>query len=133
MKQIADLYLKRGEFTKALEYHEKVAATNPSSKEAWYTIGVLCWARSYHGGIMVSQEEREQVIQKGMDVLNKALALDPEYFDALSYMNLLYRERQKALTNVGNAAEAQAAYLKAEEYTKKALDVRKKMQDKQGA
>ena len=125
INQIATLYQKKGDFTKALEYFEKRANMDPTNKETWYTLGVNCWARSYHGGVTVSQEEREQVVDKGIEALNKALAIDPNYFDALSYINLIYREKAKALATVGKNAEAGQAYAKADEYQKQAIDLRK--------
>jgi len=125
INQIAALYQKKGDFTKALEYFEKRANMDSKNKEAWYTLGVNCWARSYHGGITVSQEEREQVVDKGIEALDKALAIDPNYFDALSYINLIYREKAKALAAVGKNAEAGQAYAKADEYQKRAIDIRK--------
>ena len=125
INQIASLYQKKGDFTKALEYFEKRANLNPNDKEAWYTLGVNCWARSYHGGAMVSQEEREQVVDQGIKALDKALAIDPNYFDALSYINLIYREKAKALAAVGKNEEAGQAYAKADEYQKRAIDIRK--------
>jgi tetratricopeptide (TPR) repeat protein len=125
INQIATLYQKKGDFTRALEYFEKRANMDPTNKETWYTLGVNCWARSYHGGLAVSQEEREQVVDKGIMALDKALAIDPNYFDALSYINLIYREKAKALATVGKNAEAGQAYAKADEYQKQAIDVRK--------
>jgi tetratricopeptide (TPR) repeat protein len=125
INQIATLYQKKGDFTKALEYFEKRANMDPTNKETWYTLGVNCWARSYHGGLAVSQEEREQVVEKGIMALEKALAIDPNYFDALSYINLIYREKAKALAAVGKNAEAGQAYAKADEYQKQAVDLRK--------
>ena len=125
INQIAALYQKKGDFTKALEYFEKRANMDPTNKEAWYTLGVNCWARSYHGGVTVSQEEREQVVDKGIQALDKALTIDPNYFDALSYINLIYREKAKALAAVGKNAEAGQAYAKADEYQKRAIDIRK--------
>jgi tetratricopeptide (TPR) repeat protein len=104
INQIATLYQKKGDFTKALEYFEKRANMDPTNKETWYTLGVNCWARSYHGGVTVSQEEREQVVEKGIMALEKALAIDPNYFDALSYINLIYREKAKALAAVGKGS-----------------------------
>ena len=124
--QIAELYQKKGDFPNALRYYQKAAEISPGKKEAWYTIGVACWARSYHGGMMVSQDERDQVIATGIAALDRALSIDPEYFDALSYINLIYREKAKSDAGVGKAAEASEAILKAEEYTKRALEVRKK-------
>ena len=125
VNQIATMYMKKGDFTKALDYFEKRANMDPSNKEAWYTLGVNCWARSYHGGLAVSQEEREQVVDKGIQALEKALAIDPNYFDALSYINLIYREKAKALATVGKNAEAGQAIAKADEYQKRAIDIRK--------
>jgi tetratricopeptide (TPR) repeat protein len=125
ISQIADMYLKAGDFPQALAYFEKRASLEPDNKEAWYTIGVSCWARSYHGGMMVSQEERGQVVQKGIEALDKAMAIEPNYFDALSYTNLLYREKAKYLASIGQSMEAGEAYMKADEYLKKALEVRK--------
>lgn len=125
INQIATLYQKKGDFTKALEYFEKRANLDPTNKETWYTLGVNCWARSYHGGVAVSQEEREQVVGKGIEALDKALAIDPNYFDALSYINLIYREKAKALATVGKNEEAGQAYAKADEYQKQAIDLRK--------
>lgn len=130
INQIATLYQKKGDFTKALEYFEKRANMDSKNKEAWYTLGVNCWARSYHGGLAVSQDEREQVVDKGIEALDKALAIDPDYFDALSYINLIYREKAKALAVVGKNAEAGQAIAKADEYQKRAIDVRKAQQAK---
>jgi tetratricopeptide (TPR) repeat protein len=125
INQIAAMYQKKGDFSKALEYFEKRATMDAGNKEAWYTLGVNCWARSYHGGATVSQDERTQVVDKGIDALNKALAIDPNYFDALSYINLIYREKAKSLAAEGKNEEAGQAYAKADEYQKKAIDIRK--------
>ena len=129
--QIAALYHKKGDYLKALEYYERRATMDPKNKEAWYTLGVNCWDRSYHGGSMVSQQEREQVVERGIDAFEKALAIDPVYFDALSYINLIYREKAKALAAVGKNAEAGQAYAKADEFQKRAIDVRKAQVAKQ--
>jgi tetratricopeptide (TPR) repeat protein len=127
INQIATLYQKKGDFTKALDYFEKRANMDSTNKETWYTLGVNCWARSYHGtkDRNISQEEREQVIDRGIAAFDKALAIDPNYFDALSYINLIYREKSQALTAVGKNAEAGQAYAKADEYQKKAIEIRK--------
>jgi tetratricopeptide (TPR) repeat protein len=133
INQIANLYQKKGDFENSLNYFEKRAQMEPNSKEAWYTLGVNCWARSYHGGVAVSQEEREKVVNRGIAAFEKALAIDPNYFDALSYINLTYREKSKALAAVGRIDEANAAYQKAEEYKKKATDLRAAQSPKQKA
>jgi tetratricopeptide (TPR) repeat protein len=125
INQIATLYMKKGDFPNALIYFEKRANQDSSNKEAWYTLGVNCWARSYNGKDTISQEEREMVVDKGIAALDKALKLDPNYFEALSYINLIYREKSKALQAVGKNAEAGQAWAKADEYQKQAIELRK--------
>ncbi|HZN56024.1 MAG TPA: tetratricopeptide repeat-containing protein [Candidatus Polarisedimenticolaceae bacterium] len=125
INQIATIYQKKGDFVKSLEYFEKRANMDPKNKETWYTLGVNCWARSYHGGPAVSQEEREAVVEKGIKAFERALEIDPNYFDALSYINLIYIEKAKALAAVGKNEEAGQAYAKSDEYRKRAIDVKK--------
>jgi tetratricopeptide (TPR) repeat protein len=124
MAQLAQLHAKAGDFPGALKYFEMRAQAEPQNKEAWYTVGVVCWERSYRGGTVVSQEERAAVIEKGTAALEKALALDSRYFEALSYINLIYREKAKMLENIGDLEGANVAFQTAERYMKQALEVR---------
>lgn len=124
--QMAQLYAKKGNFEGAMEYFTKRANLEPENKEAWYTVGVLCWERSYRGAALITPEERAAVVEKGLQMMDKALAIDPDYFDALSYTNLLYREKAKVLAGEGRMDEALAAQDTANAYVKKALEARKK-------
>lgn len=126
MAQLAQIYMKKGDFPNALKYYKMKADIEPGNKENWYTIGVLCWARSYHGKTAISLVEREQAVAEGMQAIEKALALDPDYFEAVSYLNLLYRQRQEILQAYGKLQEAQEAYLKAEQLLARAMELRKK-------
>ena len=122
--QIAALYQKKGDFTKALEYFEKRADMEPNNKEAWYTLGVNCWARSYKGGVTISPQDREQVVDKGIKALEKALSIDMGYFEALSYLSLLHRERGKSLEAAGRNAEARREFDEADDCLNRAKDIR---------
>ena len=124
MSQIAAVYERKGEFSSALEYYERLAATDADTKERWYTLGVSCWGRSYHAGAELSQDERETIVAKGIAAMDKALAIDPDYFDALAYINLLYREKAKVLTANGRFSEAEVAFATADDYQKRAIEIR---------
>jgi len=126
--QIAALYGKKGDFENALKYYKQNAELDPRKKEGWYSVGALCWERSYKGGATVSNEERAVVVDVGLDALQKALAIDPDYFEAISFTNLLYREKYKVLAATGKTEEAGAAQMKAEEYFKKAMELKNKKQ-----
>ena len=68
-------------------------------------------------------------IQDGIDALNKALQLRPDYDDAMAYMNLMYRE--KADVECDDPA-ARAADLKtADEWVDKTMATKKAKAEKQ--
>ncbi len=133
IRQIASLYGKKGDADNALKYFKRWTEVEPSDPVAWYTIGVACWERSYRHKTMISVEEREAVITQGIAALDKALKIKPDYFDALSYMNLIYREKADLEANRGKNAVAGADFETAQTYMKKALEVRNAQMKAQAA
>ena len=125
MAQVAQLYAKKGDFPNALIWFEKRCVAEPRNKEAWYTVGVVCWERSYRGGTSVSDEERGQLIDKGMAALDKAMAIDPNYFEALAYVKLMWLEKYKLAKAQGKEDDARAAYQKADELQKQLMELNK--------
>jgi tetratricopeptide (TPR) repeat protein len=126
--QLAALYAKKPDFPNALKWFTRRAEIEPSNKEAWYTIGVLCWERSAKGGLLVADQERlEQLIPTGMKALEKAISLDPDYFESLVYINLLYREKANLARKSGDEAGYEAAMAKSTEFTNRAKEARKKL------
>src|SRR6266581_1377500 len=75
MAQLAEIYAKKGDVPNALEYYEKRAEVDPTNKEAWYTIGVVCWEQVHKMGPTLSDEERTATIARGLKAMEKALAL----------------------------------------------------------
>jgi tetratricopeptide (TPR) repeat protein len=62
-----------------------------------YTIGVVCWNKSYQTGPnMMAPEERLAVADLGFKFLGRATKLDVDYPDPWAYMKLLYLEKVKA-------------------------------------
>ena len=113
VKGIAALYFQMKKFEQAKEYHNKAKQLDPNDPETYYSIGVIDWTESYQprmeerAKICLKPEESLKdkkvcailkdkswgVVQEGIDNLNKALQLRPEYDDAMAYLNLLYREK----------------------------------------
>jgi len=112
---VANIYYQMKDFPKAYEWSKKVTELDPKNKEAYYTLGVIPWtnfigpdreARAYEKmtidspGPLKDPKERAQLKEKfwgplteGIENEKKALAIDPEYENAMSYMNLLIRYR----------------------------------------
>lgn len=59
-----------------------------------YTVGVACWDKAYHDP-MLSPEQRGLIVDAGIDALRKSVALTPDSFDSLVYLNLILREKAK--------------------------------------
>jgi len=148
VKGIASLYFNMKKFDQAKEYHEKAKQLDPNDPEEYYSIAVIDWTQSY----APRQEERAKLglkpeeplkdkkvceslrdrnlpkVDEGIQSLNKALQLRPDYDDAMAYLNLLYRE--KADLECGNP-DARSADLKiADEWVDKTMATKKTKAEK---
>lgn len=103
----------------------EVARSMPNGQpkaEALYSIGVSTWDKSFHGADLPI-EERQRFVDLGLTSMEEALKINPEYFEALVYYNLLFREKAKMELDGTRRLEYIA---KADEYVTKAKAVRKK-------
>src|SRR5579883_2515651 len=100
---LASLYLNQKKWDEAQKWYEKLAAVDPNNPIPYYSMGFIAWSKWYpaygtaRAKLGMKQEEPkaqwEPVINAGLQSLDKALQLDPEYDDAMAYENLLIRER----------------------------------------
>lgn len=109
-----DLEQKLRKLDEAASWYDKLIAADPQNKQAYYSLGVIDWMKWYAPYIgartglgmrpeqpgplpnPVRQELKAQyssIIDHGIASFEKALQLDPQYSDAMAYMNLLIRER----------------------------------------
>ncbi len=126
MQSLAQMYFKKGDVEHAVEWLKKrlAAETTPEAKaEVYYFIGVQAWDRSYNFP-NIDPVERAKIVDEGIDALNKALQIKPDYFEALSYLNLLYREKAKI---EADPAKKQEYVDTANRYLQQALELRKKI------
>jgi tetratricopeptide (TPR) repeat protein len=117
-KGIAYLYLNMKKWDDAKKYYRMASELDPNDPEPYYSVGVIDWTASYQPRMEeraklgmkpeenLNPKNKDQkkvceelkvknsgVIQEGIDSLNKAIQLRPDYDDAMAYMNLMYRER----------------------------------------
>ena len=106
---------KLARLDKAAQWYRKLIEVDPKEKEAYYSLGVITWAKFYpewmaarnklgmkpdEPGPLKDRKLRDELrkkywdmIEDGIANLRKALEIDPEYDDAMAYLNLLHRER----------------------------------------
>jgi tetratricopeptide (TPR) repeat protein len=149
VKGIAYLYLQMKKFDQAKEYYKKAAAIDPKDPETYYSVAVIDWTEAYQPrmeeraklGLKPTEPlkdkkvcealktKSEASVEDGINMLNQALKLRPDYDDAMAYMNLLYRER----ADYNCASDESNADLKtADEWVDKTMATKKAKAEKAG-
>jgi len=116
LKGIASLYYNMKKMDQARDYYQQIAQLDPNDPETYYSLGVIDWIESYQprmdqraklglkptddpkgkdcADLLKSIKDRnEPKVQDGIQNLQKALQLRPDYDDAMAYLNLMYREQ----------------------------------------
>src|SRR5262249_46294796 len=124
---LASIYQNTNRFDKAREFYMKNTQLDPTNPVPYYAIGSVDWIIVFNKNNPPPEEEQSKLIEEGLASLDKALALNPEYEDAMTYKNLLYREKAR-LTK--NEQEKTQLIAQADEWFNKALETRKKNAEK---
>lgn len=141
---VAMLHLQQKQWDEAKQWYEKLVAVDPNNKEAFYSLGFIAWSKWYpaYGAARVDmgmkpedpgpfkdKKIKEELKAKHLDAINeglknldRALQLDPEYDDAMAYVNLLTRERADLLDS---PEEYKKEIQVADDWIQKALQAKK--------
>jgi len=128
----------------AADWHKKLIEIDPKAKESFYTLGVIGWAKTYpiqkkaRNEMKMKDEEpgplkdkkvlaelqakNGPIVDEGIAAMRKAIEVDPEYDDAMAYLNLLLRVKSDIAKD---SAEAKSLINEAENWVTKALEVKK--------
>ena len=139
-----DVDQKLKKLDEAKEWYIKLLAADPQNKEGYYSLAVIDWVKWYNAWMRaradlglksedpgpikdkkVKEELQTQysaIIDDGMKNLQKALDIDPQYDDAMAYMNLLVREK----ADLDDSTDQYTADIAtADKWVQKALDTKK--------
>ena len=152
MQSLASLYWNMKDFPQAQEWNKKVIAADPQNKEAYYSLGVIAWTQfvaPWREAIAAQGLKPEdpgplkppnpkkkeadlkgelkakywQSLTDGIEYEKKALQIDPDYENAMAYMNLLIRYR----AIMDDTKEQYDADIKeADDWVQKSLETTKK-------
>jgi tetratricopeptide (TPR) repeat protein len=128
----------------AAKWNERRIEVDPKNSEAYYYLGVIDWTRAFapiqtervneklkadDPGPLKDAKAKEDLkakylkdINDGIEDLKKCLQYDKENEDAMSYMNLLLREKA-ALEDTPDQSKADVA--QAEDWSNKSLDMKR--------
>jgi tetratricopeptide (TPR) repeat protein len=141
---IASLMYHQKKLDEAQKWYVRLTEAAPSNKEAYYSLGNIIWAKCYpktggaraklgmkpeDPGPLKDKKVREELraelmpmIEQGLKYLEKAIELDPEYDDAMGFVNLLYRQRAD-LQDTSDAYKADIDT--AEQWVNKTMETKK--------
>lgn len=88
--QVAGYYNRQGQFDKTIEALEQRAQREPNNPEAFYTISTFYWDKAFRDARLKEAEKKEFVI-KGIEAVDHAIQIKPDYAEALVYKGLLLR------------------------------------------
>ena len=135
----------------AKEWQEKVLAADPKDPEAAYTVGVIDWSIAHENLLSALQgaginddgegnvkapkklmdplkAQNGPLVDEALQYLNQAVANRANYEEAMTYINLVYRAKASVDYDKPEAVKADLAA--AREWTAKAMDTRKKNEEK---
>jgi tetratricopeptide (TPR) repeat protein len=150
LKGIASLYFNMKKFDQAVEFHRKVIALDPNDPETYYSIAVIDWTQAYQedqkdragAGLRPDAQLKDkkvcaalrtmntEKVEDGINDLQKAIQLRPDYDDAMAYINLLYRQR--AEYECDNPTAYDADIKTANEWVDKTIATKKAKAEKAG-
>lgn len=146
LKQVAGIYFSIKEFEEARGWQKKVLVENAHDYEASYTIGVIDWTLAHQNALKalssigllddgegnlkatpdvlaLIKQQNSDLIAEAMQFLTQAIADNPNYDDAMAYLNLIYR--RKADIDYDNPSLRDEDVAKAREWAQKAMSTRK--------
>jgi tetratricopeptide (TPR) repeat protein len=119
--QLAGYYNRQGQFDKTIDALQERSAKEPNNPEAFYTIATYYWDKAYRD-FKLKESEKKAFVEKGVQAVDRALQIKPDYIEALVYKNLLLRLE----ANMEKDQSKQQALLKqADQLRDKAQEMRK--------
>jgi len=121
-QMLAGFYEKQGDFEKTINAWIKRAEIEPKNPESWHTIGAY-YQKKVFTDHRLPRNEALDLTLKGLEAEDKALAISPDYYEAVSYKNILLK--QEALYEK-DPVKQKKLLDESEIYFKKAMELRDK-------
>ena len=87
---LSQFYNRRGEFEKTMEALHLAADAAPGDPTGHQLIATYYWEKAFRD-LRLSPEDKKRYIEAGIGATDRALALNADYVEALTYKNILLR------------------------------------------
>ena len=88
--QLAGFYNRSEEFESTIAALRERAVLEPENPEAFYTIATYYWEKAFRD-FRLTEEEEMEFVMLGLTEVDKAIVLNADYMEALTYKNILLR------------------------------------------
>jgi tetratricopeptide (TPR) repeat protein len=87
---LSNFYNQQGEFEKTMDALSQAANLAPNNPQGFQLMATFYWEKAYKDK-RLSPAQQKEYIAKGIESTDKALALNKDYAEALTYKNILLR------------------------------------------
>ena len=123
-QMLANFYNQQGEFDKTLAAFQKRADIEPNNPEAWHTMGTFYYEKAYRDSRLPPAQAKKYILA-GLEAEDKALKLNNDYYEAVSFKNMLLTQQARVESD---AAVKKRLLEEAKSYYDRAVDLRKKQE-----
>jgi tetratricopeptide (TPR) repeat protein len=118
------LWEGRSKFDQAIDVLQRCASLDANDPGGYQKVASFYWDKAYRDPL-ITDDQKKQYADKGLEAVDKALQLKPDYFEAVIYKGLLYR----VLASVAKDPRQRAQYLdQAQTLQKQGMELRKQQQ-----
>lgn len=120
--QMSGFYNRQGDFAKTMEALHKAADIRPDDPQGHQLVATYYWEKAQKD-YTLSNAQKKDYIMKGIEAADKALKLNPDYIEALTYKNILLRMQGNLETDLGKRQEL---YKEADKLRDRAIELTKR-------
>jgi tetratricopeptide (TPR) repeat protein len=119
---LSGFYNRQGDFPKTMEALHQAAELEPNNPEGYHRLAVFYWEKAFRDH-RLGKAEKIEYLQKGVAAEDKALSLNPNYAEAMTYKNILLRLQANETTD---RKEQQRLIEEADKLRNRAIELGKK-------
>jgi tetratricopeptide (TPR) repeat protein len=92
------LWETRSKFDQAIQVLDHCATLAPTDPSGYYKVSSFYWDKAYRDPL-INDKQKDEYADKGLEAVDKALQIKPDYIDAIVYKGLLYRVKAQVSSN----------------------------------
>jgi tetratricopeptide (TPR) repeat protein len=119
---LSGFYNRQGDFERTMESLHKAADLKPTDPTGYQLVATYYWEKSFKDHRLAAAQKKDFIL-RGLEATDKAISLNPDYAEALTYKNILLRMQANLETD---RAKQDQLIKEADTIRSKAMELNKK-------